>query len=64
MIDALAGILAVMALAPDILALAIGAALEEALPLVLLIAAIVVVVWLRQRGDDQDITFEMGGGQQ
>ena len=55
------GILGMQALAPRILADWIGRGISEALPLVLLAGAAIAIVWLRQRGNDTNLTFRLGG---
>ncbi len=55
------GILGMQALAPRILADWIGRGISEALPLVLLAGAAIAIVWLRQRGNDTTLNFELGG---
>lgn len=54
----LVGLLSIQAMAPGVIARAIGGGLEEALPLVLLGAIVIIVIWLRSRGDD--VTLELG----
>ena len=54
----LVGILSIQAMAPGILARAIGAGLESTLPILIMGAIAIVIVWLRSRGDD--VTLQLG----
>ena len=58
----LVGLLSIQAMAPGILARAIGAGLESTLPILIMGSIAIIIVWLRSRGDD--VTLELGGGRQ